>query len=202
MFSTFVVKNQYRPRAVSEDGSRITFMTATRLTADDRNATVDVYQYLTDTGQLQLLSSGTGILPSYTGDVSADGESVFFLTRQRLVPEDKDDLVDLYVARPGGSGGKESAVDVVCSGEACQGPLPAVPARSAAGSSGLVGPGNAKHKRGKKKCGKQQKKNANRSKAGKRSCGKKPSKSGQAKRKAAQRRLMDERMESNRRMSR
>lgn len=203
VFSTFVMKNQYRARVLSDDGSRITFQTATRLTADDRNAAVDVYQYLTDTGELQLLSSGTGTAPSYVGDISADGKSVFFVTRQRLVPEDKDDLADLYVARPGGSGGKESVIDVVCSGEACQGPLPAPPARSVAGSAGIAGPGNAKHKRGKK-CGKQQMKGKG-SKAGKRSCGKKkPGKSGrQAKRKAAQGMLMDERtVESNRRMSR
>jgi hypothetical protein len=51
-----------------------------------------------DGGCLYLISSGTSSEQSYFGDASANGNDVFFFTRQALAPTDDDDLVDVYDA--------------------------------------------------------------------------------------------------------
>jgi hypothetical protein len=65
-----------------------------------------------DEGCLYLISSGTLSEQSYFGDASANGNNIFFFTRQTLVPTDTDNNVDVYDAR-------------VCEkGESCETPLP------------------------------------------------------------------------------
>jgi hypothetical protein len=55
-----------------------------------------------DEGCLYLISSGKSDWASLFGDASASGKDVFFFTRQGLVGQDQDDLLDVYDARVGG----------------------------------------------------------------------------------------------------
>jgi hypothetical protein len=53
-------------------------------------------------GCVYLISSGKSPDPSYFAEASANGNDVFFFTRQPLVGQDKDELVDVYDARVDG----------------------------------------------------------------------------------------------------
>ena len=65
-------------------------------------------------GCLYLISRGEGDYPSLIADASGGGEDVFFFSREGLVGQDKDELLDLYDARVEG-------------GIAAQNPLPGPP---------------------------------------------------------------------------
>jgi hypothetical protein len=110
-----------RPRFLSDDGE-VFFSTPETLVAEDVNGVADAYQYDPATDSLSLVSSGTGRDPANFVDASASGDDVFFVTRQRLVGSDRDDLVDLYDARIGDAvPDPVERVVPVCEGEACQG---------------------------------------------------------------------------------
>ena len=66
----------------------------------DINGKADVYMW--EDGELSLISTGKAARPSKFVDASADGDDVFFTTRERLVGADVDDQVDVYDARVGG----------------------------------------------------------------------------------------------------
>lgn len=136
----------FRPRFLANDG-RVFFTSAGALVPEDTNGVDDVYSYDGPTGRLSLLSSGKGDEPSQFVDASKSGDDVFFVTRDRLVPSDGDELVDLYDARVGGGFSEpEPAPESPCTGEACQaGPEAAAPPPAIASS----GParGNVKHRR-------------------------------------------------------
>lgn len=151
VYAEFPIVRDYYPRNFDDAGTRLTFQTADQLTAQDRNDRVDVYQYGTDTGELWLMSQGTGTHDAYIEDVSADGTTVFFATRERLLPEDDDGLVDLYVARPGARPPAPEPLPE-CAGEACQGRLSEPPGAAVIGSAAISGPGNALPRR-KQRCG-------------------------------------------------
>ncbi|MFA4929075.1 MAG: hypothetical protein WC558_11200 [Patulibacter sp.] len=87
-------------RAVLDDG-RVFFESSERLVPGDGNDVADVYQYTPGRG-LALVSSGVSGEAATFGDAAPDGNSVFFTTADRLVPQDVDVLADLYVARIGG----------------------------------------------------------------------------------------------------
>jgi hypothetical protein len=53
-------------------------------------------------GCVFLISTGRSDLASYFGDADAAGEDVFFLTKDHLVLQDRDELYDAYDARVGG----------------------------------------------------------------------------------------------------
>lgn len=113
-------------RAVLDDGT-VFFDSADRLLAGDANTVGDVYEHTPGSG-LSLLTPGKSAEPASFGDISEDGRDVFFVTAERLVPQDVDVLADLYSARvdggiaaqqiPPGRGGE------ACSGAACR-PVPA-----------------------------------------------------------------------------
>lgn len=128
-------------RAFLDDGSRIYFDTPDSLVADDSNGLRDVYQYDVASGRASLISSGFGNYPAMVGDASANGEDVFFLTRQRLVGADRDNNVDLYDARVGG-GQLEVVGRPGCVPENCQPPPGAPSPASAPGSLGVAAGGN------------------------------------------------------------
>ena len=100
------------PRNLSEDGSRVFFETEEALLPADSNSVMDVYEWEREgagscpTGRsggcLYLISSGVSSEPSYFAQASSSGGDVFFFTRQSLVGQDEDELVDLYDAREGG----------------------------------------------------------------------------------------------------
>lgn len=66
---------------------------------------------------------------------------MFFTTRAQLLPEDQDDLVDLYDAREEG-GFPPPVPPTLCTGEGCK-PAPSLaPVFPGAASSSFSGPGN------------------------------------------------------------
>ena len=90
------------------------------------------------------ISTGTGNSDSYFVDASASGKDVYFGTRDRLVPADKDDNTDIYDAREGGGFAAPAAEPPPCEAEACRPPLTAAPAPPQLGSRNFNGPGNRK----------------------------------------------------------
>jgi hypothetical protein len=145
------------PRFLSEDGSRVFFETEEALVPQDVNGQMDVYEWEREgagscpasrsEGCLFLISSGTSTEPSLFAGASATGADVFFFTRQPLVGQDSDELVDLYDARVGGGLATQnpSASVTPCLGEACrpaQTPAPAlgVPVSQVFSGSGNLAP--------------------------------------------------------------
>jgi hypothetical protein len=128
-------------RYLSSDGRYVFFTTSQSLLPQDTNGLPDVYEYDVDTGELRLISSGTGENGSWFEDASANGSDVFFLTAQKLTGWDSDTLTDLYDARIGGGYPEPPPAPVPCDGDACQGIPSAVPSFTTA--SGFTGLGNA-----------------------------------------------------------
>jgi hypothetical protein len=117
----------YESRVISENGSRVFFESYDGLVPQDTNGRRDVYEY--EDGNVYLISSsGGGDANASFVDASADGDDVFFITATSLVPQDTDQLVDLYDARAPhvlgeavGFGAPEAPLP--CGGEAeCRGP--------------------------------------------------------------------------------
>jgi hypothetical protein len=130
----------YQPRVLSEDGSRVFFDSSDALVPADTNGKQDVYEY--ENGQPYLISGGTSGESSEFVDASANGDDVFFLTSQALVPQDIDTLVDVYDARVGGGFSPPPTPAPPCGGEGCL-PLPsAQPALGASASATFTGAGN------------------------------------------------------------
>lgn len=111
-----------RSHAISDDGRRAWFETVSALLPADENGRLDVYQWADGQG-LSLISTGRSPNDSYLGDASADGEDVFFFTREQLAAEDTDDLLDVYDARVGGGlpSRRPPERDRTCPAAGCQG---------------------------------------------------------------------------------
>ncbi|HEY5045037.1 MAG TPA: hypothetical protein VII53_04200 [Solirubrobacteraceae bacterium] len=152
----------FADRGVSSDGTRVIFDTPEKLVPQAINGVRDVYEW--EKGKLYLISSGTNSEPSYFGDISEDGNDIFFLTAQGLVAGDTDGAYDAYDARVPRAGDSPPASATPCEGEACQGP-PSVPQLlgppASATFSGLGNPppasvpaatSKSKPKRAPKKC--------------------------------------------------
>jgi hypothetical protein len=118
--------------ALSDDGRRVFFSSAESLVPEDTNRALDAYEYDVPTGRVHLLSSGRDTAPSYFLDASANGDDVFFITRERLVGWDTDDSYDLYDARVHGGLPEPVVVPPACAGEAC---LPSAGGQPAAAGS-------------------------------------------------------------------
>jgi virginiamycin B lyase len=140
---------------LSDSGDQLFFETADALLPSDTNGLADVYEWEADGagscqtssedgGCLYLISTGTSTEPSHIADASASGDEVFFLTEQKLVGQDEDNLIDVYDARvEGGLAGQNPQRAPACSGEACKGPSTQPPATKGAASAVFQGPGNA-----------------------------------------------------------
>jgi hypothetical protein len=132
-----------RAHAISDDGRRAWFDTPAALLPEDENGRRDVYQWEEGEG-LSLISTGRSTADSFIGDASADGDDVFFFTREQLAAEDTDDLIDVYDARVGG--GLPSRVpperDRSCGADGCQGRAPGRPGTTTPGSEGDGSDGN------------------------------------------------------------
>ncbi len=109
-------------RALSEDGRRVFFNSGDALVSQDSDGEHDVYEW--EAGRIRLLSVGNAAAPSDFVGASESGDDVFFATRDRLVGQDRDGLLDVYDARVGGGFASQNPVDVPCVGEACR-PAPA-----------------------------------------------------------------------------
>ena len=138
------------PRNLSEDGSRAFFETEEALLPADSNSVMDVYEWEREGagscpagrggGCLYLISSGVSSEPSYFAQASSSGGDVFFFTRQSLVGQDEDELVDLYDARVDGGIAAQNppAPAAPCLGEACHPAQPPVPATGPLGQPAVL----------------------------------------------------------------
>jgi hypothetical protein len=138
-------------RNLSADGSRFFFESPDALVASDTNATQDVYEWeamgvgscTNSGGCLYLLSGGTSADRSYFADASASGDHVFLFTRQALVGQDQDELVDIYDASVGGGIAAQTLTpSAPCSGDSCKPQPSTAPPGQSAGSESFSGPGN------------------------------------------------------------
>jgi hypothetical protein len=129
---------------VSDDGRVVFFMTGDPLSARDVNETADVYEW--ENGTVSLISSGRSPLPSLLYGMSASGRDVFFLTTDRLAPQDSSSILSIYDAREGG-GFPVALPKPICEGDGCQG-LPSPPLMGSVAGTGLFkGPADPKPKR-------------------------------------------------------
>lgn len=139
-----VSPNAY-PQTISADGE-IIFSTPDALVPRDSNGLYDAY--LWKDGRSQLLSTGSSDDDSYAYGISANGDDAFFRTRQQLVPQDGDFLVDLYTAHVGGGFlSQQELVPLDCEGEACHGAGSQPPAAQNPVTSSFQGVGNEKTRR-------------------------------------------------------
>jgi hypothetical protein len=109
-------------RAISEDGSRIVFMTAEPLSPTAVKGLTNAYEWH-EGGGVSLVSTGGSSQPVDEVVISSSGRDVFFTTTQGLLPQDTDGVADIYDARLGGGFPAAPAPRQPCSGDACQGPL-------------------------------------------------------------------------------
>jgi len=147
-----------QPRNLTANEGRLFFESQDALALGDINANIkDVYQWEPQgvgdcnraVGCISLISSGHSPNDSIFLDASASGDDAFFITRERLLPPDQDEKLDLYDARVGG-GIRELPLPP-CGGAPCRGPSTPAPAQQAPASAGFTGPGNAQPKKHKKK---------------------------------------------------
>jgi hypothetical protein len=107
--------------AISEDGTRITFTTASPLSPDATNGLPNVYEW--DGGNVSLISSGNAEEADGNAVITFSGRDIFFTTAQGLVSQDHDGAQDIYDARIAGGFGSLPAQRQPCAGDACQGGL-------------------------------------------------------------------------------
>jgi hypothetical protein len=151
--------SQEQARYLSDHG-RLFFDSRDSLSVNDTNGQAeDVYQYEPEGvgsctkqgGCVSLISAGHEANDSNFLAADASGKSVFFTTRDRLSLKDKDDLIDLYVAREdGGIAADTELARGECQGEACV-PTYSPPNDPTPGSSSLEGAGNVDEGTAKKK---------------------------------------------------
>jgi NHL repeat len=99
------------PHSVSNNG-QVFFETTEALLPSDTNGQMDVYEY--ENGGLHLISTGTSSTESVLLDSSESGNDVFFLTRQKLLPQDtNEEALSIYDARVDG-GFPETAIPPAC----------------------------------------------------------------------------------------
>ena|GEM_PF-760585 len=104
-------------------------------------------------GCIYLLSTGTGIYPSYLADVSESGDTAFIFSRQRLVPGDEDNQEDIYAVKvDGGLLSQNSPRPALCEGDACRGGSSQPSNAPGAGSGVFEGPGNPKQSTNQTRC--------------------------------------------------
>jgi len=157
---------------IAAGGDVVFFQSAERLASGDTDGKIDVYEWLVqgvggcarDSGCIQLISGGKSAGDDYLYGTTPDGGSVFFLSSDLLVEQDRDKAPSIYVARVDGGFPPPPSQPAECVGEVCQGPAVDPPADIAPGSSLFVGPRNPRS-RAKQRCTKG--KHRARAKAGK-----------------------------------
>jgi hypothetical protein len=124
------VYSQYElnTRAISEDGSRIVFTSSETLSPAVSNYLANLYVWKapengSGEGSVSLISSGNAEQPVERPVISVEGNDVFFVTAQGLVPQDTDGAADIYDARVHGGFAVEPGQPEPCVGDACEGPL-------------------------------------------------------------------------------
>lgn len=116
------------------DSGRLFFQTPESLLPSDTNGESDVYEY--ENGQLHLISSGTSRFESLYIDASENGNDVFFVTRQSLVPQDtQEGAHKIYDARVGGGFAPTVSPPACTTADACRAPVSSQPSIYGAPSS-------------------------------------------------------------------
>ncbi|MGB7684777.1 MAG: hypothetical protein WBL45_03250 [Solirubrobacterales bacterium] len=155
-----------QPTNLTSNEGQVFFETQDALVPGDLNGRVkDVYEWEPNgvgsckraAGCVSLISSGQSPNDSMFVDATSSGNDAFFITRERLLPQDGDEKLDLYDARaphvPGEVVGFPEVKIAPCQGETCRGPIssPSLPDDPA--SAQASGPGNVqpKHKKPSKK---------------------------------------------------
>ena len=132
------------------DSGRLYFDSQDSLLPVDTNEGVeDVYEYEPlnsgscnrPEGCVFLVSSGHGGADSNFLATDETGKNVFFTTRERLLKQDSDELIDLYDAREGGGFPEPPTAPAECQGEACQ-PSSNPPSELTPASAAFHGAGN------------------------------------------------------------
>lgn len=133
------------PNNLTTDGTTVFFETSEELVPEDTNGYTDVYRWKKGSG-LALISTGEAKGTSSLYAVTPDGSDVAFLTRERLLPQDRNGGTPrLYDARVnGGFPPPEETVTEPCAGDACQGAPSAAPEAPRVASSSLHGSGNVR----------------------------------------------------------
>ena len=142
-------ENVYWPRWISNDGSRVFFVSREALVPQDTNGVYDVYEWerpgagscaeTESEGCVYILSEGTSTQDSFFADAGASGEDVFIVTRSKLVGADQDELYDLYDVT---SDGVTPPASLACTGTGCQGVPEAQPIFATPSSVTFGGVGN------------------------------------------------------------
>jgi hypothetical protein len=136
----------YTYRRISEDGDEVFFDSSAPLVARDVNGTQDVYEWEREgsgecretSGCVYLLSGGVEGDALFM-DASVSGNDVFFVSRQKLIPEDGGEDSTLYDARVDGA---LPVSPPECTGTGCQGPPSAPPIFATPASVTFEGVGN------------------------------------------------------------
>jgi hypothetical protein len=137
---------------------KLFFESQDALSPNDTNGGVqDVYEWTPSgvgscaqaRGCLSLVSSGHSADDSMFLTATPSGSDAFLVTREQLLPQDEDELLDVYDARLGG--GIPPGGVAPCGGEACKGQSSPAPQQPGAASAAFSGPGNQKPPRRKHK---------------------------------------------------
>ena len=134
--------------AISQDGSRVFFTSTAGLVPQAQRGVRSVYEYregdvyLVSDGQDASRVGGNGGEPTVQLlGIDPLGQDAFFLTADRLVPQDAESQAALYDAREGG-GFPAPTVSPGCAGETCRGPSAATPQMPSPASAAQPGGGN------------------------------------------------------------
>lgn len=120
-------------------GGKVFFETVDNLVPEDKNKTMDVYEW--DEGGVHLLSGGQGESPSFLIGSAAEGRDVYFTTTASLAVQDTDNGDnDIYDARVEGGFAAPAQAQVCTSG--CQEGLSSSPSLSTPGSALIGADGN------------------------------------------------------------
>jgi len=130
----------HQPRSLSDDGSRLFFSSPDPLVPGLAGGSVKVFEY--EDGSPQIISGMGSNGNDVFLDANASGGDVFFATREQLVSEDGDELVDVYDARVDGGLPAPRASTPPCGDGACQGESGPAPLFSTPTSATFAGVGN------------------------------------------------------------
>jgi hypothetical protein len=135
---------------IAQGGNVVFFQSAERLAFEDTDGKADVYEWKArgtggcdrEAGCIELISSGRSGGGDFLYGATPDGSSVFFVSGDTLVGQDRDSTPSIYVARVGGGFAPPPASLSPCLGEACQEAIAAPQGSTPATLN--VGPGNLK----------------------------------------------------------
>ena len=87
-------------KGAAADTERVFFRTAESLVVEDGDAGIDVYER--SAGGTALVAAGTANVTTFFGGSTQNGDVVFFLSDEQLLPSDTDTERDLYAVGPSG----------------------------------------------------------------------------------------------------